>query len=432
MEKVYLVACGQYDPRSIESGVRAALEGLGIALPDHGECLLHVACPWAHPRFAPASHTHPSVIEGVARALSGTSIVLGGNSLPGFPTRYGFGNAGYFALARRLGARLAPFDEIGAATAGRASNGQPVLLPAPRLTPSFTVSLPKLTGSTHVPFAGALRHQFSRLPQPKQVADQHRLPEKVVDLLPVAQPELIVVDAVQAMHRGGELSGEPVELGMLIVGTNPVAVDLVCAAAFGLLPAEVDFLQVAAQRGLGPAGLDEIAILGDLDLAEVRSRGGRVQLVDPNPENYPLPPQVKVARSAKARVAGTAGGLTETFLMLERAGIGLDRARETTLVVGQVAGIPRGKSDYATLIFLDDTSRGEYEGYSRVVRLQGRNAPVSRLLQDVPFAMAVANVRAELGGGFVLAGLRAGVSRLTGRLAGRGRATLPPAGVQRR
>jgi uncharacterized protein (DUF362 family) len=355
------------------------------------------------------------VIEGVARALSGNAITLAANSVPDFPARYSFKYAGYQALTRRLGARLEPLDEAATVPVHLGSssvlNGS-VALPTMWARASFTVSLPKLTGSTYLAFAGATRHLHGLLPHSQQIANHHRLPEKLADLLPAVSPDLIVVDAIEATHKGGELSGEPVQMGVLIIGTQAVAVDLVCAALFGLAAEQVDFLKLAVERGLGPAGFDGLALLGDLGLAQIQARAKRIQRIDPNPERYPLPAQIQVIRSDKARQAGVSGSLTEMFSILERAGIDLKRARETTFVIGGVANIPPGKSTYATIVFLDDTSHGDYAGYSRVIRLPGRNVPMSRVLVQVPYAMALGNVRAHLGGEYAVAGLLAGATRL--------------------
>jgi hypothetical protein len=117
-------------------------------------------------------------------------------------------------------------------------------------------------------------------------------------------------------------------------------------------------------------------------------------------------------------MAGTAGGLTEVFLTLEHGGISLKKARESVIVIGQVDNVPPGKSDTATIIFLDDTARAEYRGYSRVVRLRGRYVPLSTLLNDVPYAMKVSNLRNELGGEMVTASFSSKVARLIGRLTG--------------
>jgi hypothetical protein len=197
-----------------------------------------------------------------------------------------------------------------------------------------------------------------------------------------------------------------------------VAVDTICAVAYGLDPAGIEYLQMAAERGYGPADPSQIQILGDLTLEELVERGRRVEHVDPRPENYPLPPQVTVMRSPQAELAGTAGGLTEVFLTLERGGVCLSKARETVIVIGQVGEVPRGKSDLATIIFLDDTARAEYRGYSRVVRLRGRYVPLSILLNDVPYAMNMANLGNILGGEMVAAMFSSRVTRLVAHLTG--------------
>ncbi len=419
MEQAYIVDCAQYDPRTIETGIRTAAEALGVTLPQDQTVLIHPACPWAHPRFAPNAFTHPDVIEGTTFALAGNTLTVATNSLPGFPTRYSYRKAGYVDLIQRLDAKLVAMDETSTQTVRLREESvvdKQAALPETALKADFTVALPKLTGSTFVPFAGAIRHHQSLLQGDAQIRDHHRLSTKMVDLLSAAPPNLIIVDAITAAHKGGELSGQPVELGVLIVGTNPVAVDTICAVAYGLDPTDVRYLQLAAERGYGPVDPVQIQVLGDLTLDELAERSRRVEHVNPNPENYPLPPQVTVMRSPKTALAGTAGGLTEVFLTLERGGIHLSKARETVIVIGQAGEVPPGKSDLATIIFLDDTARAEYQGYSRIVRLRGRYVPLSALLNDVPYAMKVSNLRNELGGEMIAAILSSRVARLIGRL----------------
>lgn len=415
---VYLIDCSSYDARTIEVGIRAASKALGVVLPQGQSVLLHPTCLWAHPRFAPLAFTNPIVIEGTALALAGNKLTIATNSLAGFPTRYSYRKAGYVELAQRLGARLVAVDEAPTEIVQLGEDAivdKQVALPRLLRKAAFTVALPKLTGSTFVSFAGAIRHHQSLLQDQAQVYGHHHLHTKMVDLLGAALPTLIVVDAITATDQGGELSGQPVELGVLIIGTNPVAVDTICAVAYGLDPASVEYLQLAAERGYGPADLAQIQVVGDLTLDDLMERSRRVKHVDPNPENYLLPPQVRVMRSPEAGLEGTAGGLTEAFLMLGRGGINLSKARETVIVIGQVGRVPPGRSDLATIIFLDDTSRAEYQGYSRVVRLRGRYVPLSRLLKDVPYAMAASSLRSELGGEMITATFLSKVTPLVNR-----------------
>lgn len=418
MDKVYIVDCAQYDPRTIETGIRIAAEALGVALPQDQKVLMHPACPWAHPRFAPHAFTHPDVIEGAALALAGNTLTIATNSLPGFPTRYSYRKAGYVDLAHRLGAKLVAIDETPTQTVQLSEESvvdKEAVLPRIALRATFTVALPKLTGSTFVSFAGAIRHHQSLLQDHAQIREHHRLHTKMVDLLGAALPGLIVVDAITATHKGGELSGQPVEWGMLIVGTNPVAVDAVCAVAYGFDPADIRYLQIATERGYGPIDPAQIQLLGDLTLDALKERAKRVEHVDPYPDHYSLPPQVKVIRSAKSRLTGTCGGLTEVFLILEHGGISLKKARESVIVIGEVDDVPPGKSETATIIFLDDTARAKYGGYSRIVRLRGRYVPLYTLLNDLPYAVKVIRLRTELGGEMVAAIFSSRVARLIGR-----------------
>ncbi len=415
MERVYLVQCDRYNPQVIADGIVAAAQALEISLPHNQSVWLHPSCPWAHPQFAPHAFTSPAVLEGVMLALPGNTFTIATSSLNGFPTRYSYQKAGYVNLARRTSARLLALEELPTSqvsTSPDAVVDKKVSLPKWIQTGLFTVALPKLTGSTFLPYAGALRHHLSLFSWPTQIQNHHRLPTKLVDLLHIAPPNLIVVDAIHATHEGGELSGRPVPLNVLMIGTNPVAVDAICAIAYGLNPIEMPHLQAAAERGYGPIDPAQITVLGDLTLGDLKQRSQQVKRVDPLPEHYPLPPQVRVVRSPKADLAGTAGGLTEVFLTFEHAGISWKKSRETTLVIGHVDSVPKGQSDLATILFLDDTSRVDsYHGYSRIARLRGRNIPLSKLLTEVPYILQIGNLRNSLGGEMLLARLISSLMR---------------------
>ncbi|MFP4345315.1 MAG: DUF362 domain-containing protein [Anaerolineales bacterium] len=401
MERVYIARCPEYDGDLIAEKVRAATDALGIDLPQHQSVFLHPTCAWAHPRIAPLAFTDPAVIEGAAQALgSGNRLTIGTNSLPGFPTRYSYRKAGYKKLAERLDAELLAVDEAATESVQLGEQtfvDKEVALPQAALEADFLIEVPKLRGSTFVSVAGALRNHQGLLQKDAQQEGHRQFHSKVVDLITAATPDLLVVDAITAGHKGGELSGEPVDLGILIIGTNAVAVDALAATAYGVDPTGLRYLQLAAQRDHGPNDPEEIEILGDLTLEELRELSRKVERVDPDPVNYPLPSHVQVRRSEKTHLAGTAGGLTEAFLVLKRAGLDLADARETMIVIGSVGEVPRGKSERATIVLLGDTARAEYDGYSRVVRLRGRYVPLDKLLNDMAYAMKVGKLSDQLG-----------------------------------
>jgi len=88
------------------------------------------------------------------------------------------------------------------------------------------------------------------------------LSEKISDLASILRPSLSVVDGIIA-SEGHETSGNPVEMNLLIAGTDPVAVDAVGAAVMGISPRDVKHLRLAEEKGLGTCDLEEITILGE-------------------------------------------------------------------------------------------------------------------------------------------------------------------------
>ncbi len=53
------------------------------------------------------------------------------------------------------------------------------------------------------------------------------------------------------------------EMNLVIAGTDPVAVDAVCAAVMGISPTDVKHLQLAEKKELGTCNLEEITVLGE-------------------------------------------------------------------------------------------------------------------------------------------------------------------------
>jgi uncharacterized protein (DUF362 family) len=85
------------------------------------------------------------------------------------------------------------------------------------------------------------------------------------------KPHLSVVDGFLGMHREGPRHGTPIPLGVVIAGTDPVAVDAVAAAVMGFDPGAIGYLHYAGLAGLGMADLEAIRVVGD-PIASVRRR----------------------------------------------------------------------------------------------------------------------------------------------------------------
>jgi uncharacterized protein (DUF362 family) len=93
----------------------------------------------------------------------------------------------------------------------------------------------------------------------------------LVALARKARPHLSIIDGWVGMHREGPRHGRPLPLGVVIAGTDAVAVDAVAAAVMGFNPREIGYLHYAHESGLGIADLARINVLGD-SIAQVRRR----------------------------------------------------------------------------------------------------------------------------------------------------------------
>jgi uncharacterized protein (DUF362 family) len=97
------------------------------------------------------------------------------------------------------------------------------------------------------------------IPHTSQIID-----ETIVDLTSLANPAFTVVDAVVAMERfkTDRHGGRPVRLNAIVAGADIAAVDATCARLMGLNPDDLEFLTLAAHKGLGQIDGTQIKING--------------------------------------------------------------------------------------------------------------------------------------------------------------------------
>jgi len=87
------------------------------------------------------------------------------------------------------------------------------------------------------------------------------LSKNIADLASIVKPSIAVIDGIVA-GEGHETSENPVEMNLVIAGTDPVAVDAVGAAVMGVSPKDIKHLCFAEEKGLGTCDLTEIEVLG--------------------------------------------------------------------------------------------------------------------------------------------------------------------------
>ena len=126
---------------------------------------------------------------------------------------------------------------------------------------STIISVPKLKPHRLATVTLGIKNMMGALAS-KGSMHNGRLNENIADLASVLKPSLTVIDGIIA-GEGHETSGNPVEMNLVIAGTDPVAVDAVGAAVMGISPTEVKHLVLAEKKGLGTCRLENIEIIGE-------------------------------------------------------------------------------------------------------------------------------------------------------------------------
>ena len=180
------------------------------------------------------------------------------------------------------------------------------------------VNLPKLKTHGLTTLTGALKNTFGVIPGFRKAEyhvthpDLEGFSRMLADLNGLVRSGLVVMDAIAAMEGNGPRGGTLVDLGLLIVSDDPVAVDAVACRIAGIDAARVPLLRMAEEAGVGRAAADRIEIRGDpvegLATAAVRAAAGASRA---EAARVPLPVRRRTSwcpsRRSSPRAAGAAG-----------------------------------------------------------------------------------------------------------------------------
>jgi len=207
--------------------------------------------------------TDSRVIEGVVKFLKRhrvKDVIIGEGS--GFADTFkAFQVAGVDAVAEKWNVKLMDLnkDEF---VEVRPTN--PLALKKVKIAKtaleSTIISVPKLKPHRMARVTLSLKNMMGAVTPKGNI--HNPLSEKIVDLASIIKPSIAVIDGIIA-GEGHETSGNPIEMNLIIAGTDPVAVDAVGAAVMGIPPEKVKHLRLAEEKGLGTYDLKQITILGE-------------------------------------------------------------------------------------------------------------------------------------------------------------------------
>ncbi len=119
-------------------------------------------------------------------------------------------------------------------------------------TTSAIISAAKMKTHTATTVTLGMKNMFGMLPDKFKMKYHARgISGVIVDINSVLKPKLTVIDGFVAMEGHGPVDGEPVQMDLIIAGTDPVATDAACARVMGMDPTQIKHIRRAAEKGIG-------------------------------------------------------------------------------------------------------------------------------------------------------------------------------------
>ncbi|HEY6008547.1 MAG TPA: DUF362 domain-containing protein [Geobacteraceae bacterium] len=266
MHLVTIEQCPSYEPAGVATALDRLLAPLGgmTAYVRPGERVLLKPNMLAAKPPEKAVTTHPALLRAVIRLVqaAGGTVLVGDSPGIGGQRRVAE-RSGMLAVIEETGAELTAFEEtVEAAGSGIFKRFQ---LARPYLEADRVINLPKLKTHEMMTMTCAVKNLFGAVVGTakagwhlKAGADRELFARMLLEIYQLRPPDLTIVDAVLAMEGDGPGSGDPRDVGLLLAGTNPVAVDVIAAEVAGI-PKKLLYVERAAQR-LGLAGADRTTI----------------------------------------------------------------------------------------------------------------------------------------------------------------------------
>lgn len=268
---VAIVRCDTYDRDTVHAAVGRGLELMGGA----GQFVLRdgeriVLKPNLLVGSAPESSvtTHPSVFEAVASHLKDAGAELSFGDSPGFGKTEGAARrSGIMEVAERLGVPVADFAEGRQISFPEGAIIKQWYLANGALDADGIVSLPKMKTHALTRITGAVKNMFGCVPGIRKgefharMSDVDRFSQMLVDLNRALPARLHVMDGVVAMEGNGPRSGDPRPMNVLLLSSDPVALDATFARMIGLDVGLVGTCVLGELSGLGT--VTQIELVGD-------------------------------------------------------------------------------------------------------------------------------------------------------------------------
>jgi len=272
MSEVVLIRCESYDCTEVKKALERGLNLLGG--PSNFVCpndkiLLKPNWLTADPPEKCVT-THPAVFRAVAEILQSAGAVLSYGDSPAFQSPDSAARkTGIADVAAQLGMKPADFKSGKEVFYSQGQQNKKFTIATGVLDNDGVISLPKMKTHAFQRVTGAVKNQFGCIPGARKGEFHVRIPnasdfaKMLIDLNAYIHPRLYIMDGIMAMEGNGPRGGTPKKMNVLLLSTDPIALDATVCRLMALDPALVLTNTVGMEMGAGTYLEQEIQLLGD-------------------------------------------------------------------------------------------------------------------------------------------------------------------------
>lgn len=285
--KVVLLPCREYDEEKIYMLLKQGLDFLGgveTLIPKDAKILLKPNL-LKKAEVEKAVITHPVVVgvfAGILRESGYENIVLADSCGHG-TTQAVIRETGMDTYLEKYHIPAVDYSEGVKTAYPQGVQAKEFILPKELLEQDCVISLSKMKTHALERITGAVKNSygfvygFHKAKGHTQYPSADSFARMLIDLNKCVAPKLYVMDGIVAMEGNGPGSGDPVPMNVLLMSTDPVALDSVFSRLVYLKPEMVPTNYHGEKMGLGTWKEEEITLLtpdGEISMAEAVKKYG--------------------------------------------------------------------------------------------------------------------------------------------------------------
>jgi uncharacterized protein (DUF362 family) len=136
-----------------------------------------------------------------------------------------------------------------------------IMIPKTMLEADYVVNLAKMKTCAHTTVTLGIKNLYGCFQEAKKSRLHKKLDEVLPYLAKIIRTDMTVIDGLTCMEGNGPVVGNPRRMGVIVAGTDVVAVDSFCVGLMGFKPEEIKHIANTAFLGVGQ--MEGYDVVGD-------------------------------------------------------------------------------------------------------------------------------------------------------------------------